>query len=301
VGRFEVDASDVARYGLLAKKALKTAQNGERMSGTGQRRAEDEIVKHLVSWIAVVVFALGVSSSLHAQDEITLLAPGIMQEPLKPLIESFEAKTGHKVKATYGQEDGTKQQIIKGEPFDVPVLETTGKTPIADVIASGNVVANSGTPVAKISIGVAVLKGAPKPDISTAAAVKRMMLNAKAISYPDLAQLPASGISVNDAIKGLGIADQMQPKTKFGRGGAGAMALVVSGDAEIGFTFLPGIVNPGVDLVGTLPPDVCPPTVVEGFVSSHAKDPAAAKELLAYISSPDAAATYKASKMDPGR
>ena len=179
-----------------------------------------------------------------------------MQEPLKPLIESFEAKTGHKVKATYGQEDGTKQQIIKGEAFDVPVLETTGKTPITDVTASGNVIVSSGTPVAKIAIGVAVLKGAPKPDICTAEAVKRMMLNAKAISYPDLAALPASGISVNDAIKKMGIADQMLPKTKFGRGGAGAMALVVSGDAEIGFTFLPGIVNPGVGILWAL----CRPT-----------------------------------------
>jgi hypothetical protein len=38
-----------------------------------------------------------------------------------------------------------------------------------------------------------------------------------------------------------------------------------------------------------------------GFVSAHAKDAAATKELLTYLSSPEAAAAYKAAKMEPGR
>src|SRR5581483_9511410 len=113
---------------------------------------------------AVVVLALVAvnATSTRAQDEITFLAPGIMQEPIQELIKGFEAKTGHKVKATFGGEDSTKQQIIKGEAFDVPALESTGKTPLSDVIASGNVVAGSATPIAKIPVGVAVKKGAPK-------------------------------------------------------------------------------------------------------------------------------------------
>ncbi len=128
-----------------------------------------------------------------------------------------------------------------------------------------------------------------------------MMLAATAISYPDLAALPASGISVNDTIKKLGIADQMLPKTKFGRGGAGAMAKVASGEVEIGFTFLPGMTDPGIDIVGTLPAEISPPTVLVGYVSTHAKDPAAAKELLAYLSAPENSAAYTADKMLPGR
>jgi ABC-type Fe3+ transport system substrate-binding protein len=42
-------------------------------------------------------------------------------------------------------------------------------------------------------------------------------------------------------------------------------------------------------------------TAVVGFVSTHAKDPAAAKALLDYITSPEAAAVYKKEKMDPSR
>jgi molybdate transport system substrate-binding protein len=251
---------------------------------------------------AMIVLALLLVnvSSTRAQDEITFLAPGIMQEPINALIKQFEAKTGHKVKATFGGEDSTKQQIIKGEEFDVPALESTGKTPLDDVIKSGNVVAGSATPIAKIPVGVAVRKGAPKPDISTPEAVKQMFLNAKSISYPDLAALPASGISVNDTIKKLGILDQMEPKTKPGRGGAGAMKLVASGEVEIGFTFLPGITDPGVDLVGTLPDSISPPTVVVGFVSAHAKNPEAAKEFLTFLASHEADQAYIADQMRPG-
>ena len=257
-------------------------------------------MRHWFPVIAVLALLAVNASSARAQDEITFLAPGIMQEPIEQLIKAFEAKTGHKVKATFGGEDSTKQQIIKGEAFDVPALESTGKTPLADVIASGNVLADSATPIAKIPVGVAVRKGAPKPDISTPEAVKQMLLNAKSIAYPDLAALPASGIAVNDTIKKLGILDQMQPKTKFGRGGPGSMTMVANGEAEIGFTFLPGMTNPGIDIVGTLPPQISPPTVVVGFVSTHAKDPAAAKEFLMYLASSEADQTYTADKMLPG-
>jgi molybdate transport system substrate-binding protein len=146
-----------------------------------------------------------------------------------------------------------------------------------------------------------VRKGAPKPDISTAAAVKSMLLAAKAISFPDPAPAAASGISVEDTLKKLGIFEQLQPKIKLTQGGARAMALVASGETEIGMTFLPGMTDAGIDIVGTLPRELSTPTIVSGFVSAHAKDPAAAKEFVVYLSSPEAASIYKAQKMQPGR
>lgn len=99
----------------------------------------------------------------------------------------------------------------------------------------------------------------------------------------------------------MGLAEQMQPKTKLSQGGARAMALVASGGVEIGLTFLPGMINPGIDVIGPLPGDLSPPTVVIGFVSAKAKDPAAAEQLLQYLSSRDAAEVYKAQRFQPGR
>jgi len=252
--------------------------------------------KHWLSAIAAIALVLAGAHSARAQDEVTLIGPNIMRGPVEQIIQGYEAKTGHKVKATFGAEVGTRQQIIRGEA-DVPLVEA----PDADVIASNGVVASSETALANISVGFAVRKGAPKPDISTPEALKRALLSAKSITYPDASAGAAAGVIVNDALKKLGIFEQLQPKIKPAQGGARAMALVASGDVEIGMTLLPGMTDAGIDIVGTLPREVSPPTVVMGFVSSHAKDPAAAKDLLTYLTSPEAAAIYKAQKMAPGR
>jgi molybdate transport system substrate-binding protein len=248
--------------------------------------------------IGILLFTFVSACTMRAQDEVTLLGPNIIDTPIKEIIPGFEAKSGRKVKATFGPVVATKDQIVRGQLVDVALVEVPYD---AEVIASGNVVPGSAITLASVSIGVAVHKGAPHPDISSVDAVKRMLLAAQSISYPDASNGAAAGIAVIEVLKKLGIAEQMQPKTKLAQGGARAMALVANGDVEIGMTFLPGMTNPELDVIGPLPLDLSPPTVVIGFVSAKAKDPAAAKQLLEYLSSTDAAEVYKAQRFQPGR
>jgi molybdate transport system substrate-binding protein len=254
-------------------------------------------MKYLLSLAVIVALVLANSHSACAQSEVTLIAPGGIRAAIEQLIPGFEYKTGYKVKATFGSGGGTKQQVVRGEAFDVPIVQP----PYPELLASGNVVASSATPLASVPVGVAVRQGVTKPDISTAEAVKRMLLAAKSISYPDGAGGAAAGVSFNETLNKLGISEQMQPKIKRAPGGAGAMALVAKGEVEIGLTFLSEMNEPGIDVVGPLPQEISTPTSLVGFVSSHAKDPAAAKALLDYLSSPDAAVAYKAHGMQPGR
>src|SRR5262249_54433110 len=156
-----------------------------------------------------------------------------------------------------------------------------------DVLDSGNVVANTATPLASVSVGVAVRKGAPKPDISSPDAVKRALLAAKSITYPDPKGGAAAGVAFTETLKKLGIWDQMEPKIKFGQGGAGAMAMLAKGDVEIGLTFLSEMDDPGIDVIGPLPESICPPTRLVGFVGAHAANPDGAKALLKYLSGPE--------------
>jgi molybdate transport system substrate-binding protein len=187
--------------------------------------------------------------------------------------------------------------VARGEPFDVPVVQP----PYPEVLASGHVVADSATPLATVAVAVAVRKGERKPDISTPDAVKRMLLAAKSIAYPDARGGAAAGVSFENTLKTLGIADQMQPKIKRAQGGAGAMTMLAKGEVEIGLTFLSEITDPGVETVGVLPKDISTPTALVGFLSTHAKSPEAARALLRFLSSPDAAKVYIASGMKPGR
>ena len=246
----------------------------------------------------LVAFALSPWWSADAQSsEITLIAPGGFRAAIEQLIPGFERKTGYQVKATFGSGLGTKARVAQGDAFDVPI----GQPPCQDVLASGNVVPGSATMLASVAIGVAVKKGAPKPDISTPAAVKRALLAAKSIGYPDPAGGAAAGVTFEDALRKLGIYDQVQPKVMRARAGAAAMALAASGKAEIGVTFLSEMQDAGIDVVGPLPAAIATPTTLVGFVSAHAKDPAAAKALLAYLAAPDAAAIFRANGMQPGR
>jgi len=245
---------------------------------------------------AAAAAALG-CASVHAA-EVTLIAPGGIRAAIDQMIPDFEKRTGHKVKATYGSGGGTKARVIRGEPFDVPVVQL----PLEPVIASGHVVASTETPLATVSVGIAVRAGAPKPDISTTDAVKRLLLGSNYISFPNAAAGAAAGVSFEATMQKLGIAEALKPKIKPAQGGRGAMALLAKGDIDIGLTFISEIITePGVEVVGPLPRDISTPIALVGFVSTQAKDPDAAKALLAYLSGPEAASVYKERGMEPGR
>ena len=230
-------------------------------------------------------------------DEITLIAPGDIRAPIQKMIPDFERKTGHTVKATFGSGNGTKQQVMKGEAFDVPIVQP----PLAEVIATGHVIPETETPLATVAVALAVRKGTPKPDISTPEALKKTLLAAKSVAFPDGARGAAAGVSFDQTLKTLGIYEQMQSKITRAQGGARSMEMLAKGEVEIGLTFLSEIHDPNVEVVGILPREISMPTALVGFVSTKAKSPDAAKALLRYLSGPEAAVVYKAMGMQAGK
>jgi len=254
---------------------------------------------------AAVAILVSISVAAFAQTEVTLIAPGGIRAPIEKLIPGFEKKTGYKVNPTFGSGGGTKKRVIGGDVFDVPIVQP----PLAEVTATGNVVENTATPLASVAVGVAVKKGAPKPDISSTEGVKKMLLSAKSIVCPDATTGAAAGVSINDMLKKLGIDEQVEPKLKrvrgTGPGGAGGgtmvSGMVANGEAEIGMTFVSEMNDPGIDIVGVLPKEVSPWTPLVGYISTHSKNPKAAKALLKYLASPEALATYKAAGMQAGK
>jgi molybdate transport system substrate-binding protein len=252
-------------------------------------------MKRMLTAVAAIVL---LCSPAARAAEVTLIAPGGIRAAIQDLIPGFEQKTGHTVKASFGSGGGTHDQVVKGDPFDVPVVQP----PYDDVIKSGNVVPASETPLATVAVGLAARTGAPHPDISTPEAVKKLFLSAKSISYPNSASGAAAGVTMNEAMQKLGIADAMKAKYVQAQGGAGAMALLAKGEVEIGLTFISEIITePGVEVVGPLPREIATPTALVAFLSSHAKQPDAAKALIAYLSGPEAASVYKKRGMQPGK
>jgi molybdate transport system substrate-binding protein len=252
-------------------------------------------LKHLVSLFLAVALVLGLSATVRAQNEITLLAPGPIREPLDKLLAGFQTKTGARVKVTYAGGVPTRKQVASGKGLDVDLLFA----PFQEVLKTGNIVPGSATVVARVRLALAVKKGAPKPDISTPAAVKKTLLDAKSITSVDPEQGSVGGIA-QAALDKLGIADQVKTKLKWVATGGVVQDLVAKGDVEIALgPYLSDMNNPGVDVVGALPPGASTPVDITGFLSNSLKDTKTAKALLAYLRSSEAAPVWKEAKMFP--
>src|SRR4051812_48756855 len=102
--------------------------------------------------IAALAIASIVGTGTGGAAEITLIAPGGIRAAIQQMIPDFERKTGHKVNGTFGSGGGTKARVVKGDPFDVPVVQP----PLPEVVNSGNVIAASETPLAVVWVGIAV-------------------------------------------------------------------------------------------------------------------------------------------------
>ena len=254
-------------------------------------------MKSFASFTAAALLLFGLSGPANAQGEITLLSPNPIKETIDTLVAKFEAKTGAKVKVTYGSGVGTRKTVAEGGAQDVTLLFA----PFDDALKTGNVQKNSATVVARLRLAIAVKKGAPKPDISTAAAVKRTLVNAKSIISVDPAQGSVGGATLL-ALDKMGITDQIKPKIKWVPGGGEVQTSVAKGETEIALgPYLSDMRNPGLDVVGALPPEAATPVDITGFLSTGVKDAKTARALLDYLKSADAAPAWQEAKAFPAR
>lgn len=250
-------------------------------------------MKIAAAFAAAVV--LGFSSGASAQAEITLLSPNPIKETIDHLVANFEAKTGDHVTVTYGTGVGTRDTVAKGGAKDVTLLFA----PFGDAIRTGNVDRGSETVVARLRLAIAVKKGAPKPDISSLAAVKATLRNARSIASVDPDQGSVGG-AVLLALNKMGVTNEVRPKIKWMPGGGDVQKAVASGEDEIAFgPYLSDMRNPGIDVVGALPPAAATPVDITGFLSAGVKDRAAAKALIDYLRSADAAPEWRKAKAFP--
>jgi molybdate transport system substrate-binding protein len=230
--------------------------------------------------------------------EIRVMTSGGFSAAYNALIPEFERATGHKVVTAYGASQGgapdsIPMRIERGEPVDVVILAAPA---LDDLIEQGKVVAGSRVDLVRSGIGMVVRAGAPKPDISTVAALKRTLLEAKSIAY----SASASGVYLStELFPRLGIADRIKAKCmriESERVGA----VVARGDAEIGFQQVSELLPiPGVDYAGPLPTEVQKVTVFSAGIATNAKEKDAARALIKFFTSPAAAPAITKSGLEP--
>jgi molybdate transport system substrate-binding protein len=142
-----------------------------------------------------------------------------------------------------------------------------------------------------------VRKGAPKPDVSSAEALKRALLAAKAIGHTAPAGGGVTAAHIKGVFEKLGIAAQVTPKVKLAAGGPDGRVsvLVSSGEAEIGLQLVSELMsNPEVEVIGMLPPELQLIAIISAGITTGAKRPEAAKAFARHLATPAAMTIYKA-------
>jgi molybdate transport system substrate-binding protein len=122
--------------------------------------------------------------------EIKVLSSTAMAGVIEELAPRFERETGHKIAMTVDNTTLLTKLILGGETADVVILTGDG---IEGLTKQGKVVPGSRVDIARSGLGIAVRKGAPKPDISSPEALKRTLLAAKSVAYSaprDVARAP---------------------------------------------------------------------------------------------------------------
>jgi len=240
-----------------------------------------------------------------------LLVPGIAVEaaeikvlsayPIQPVMEDlgpkFERATGHKLAITYATLGGIVKLVQGGEPADVIIIPRQG---IDSLVKEGKASAGNVTVIARSGIAVAVRKGARKPDISSPEALKRTLLAAKMITYPNPVEGGASGIHFAKVLERLGIVNEIEPKTVLAKPGDETGILVANGKAEIGVHHLQVLMSvAGIEIVGPLPGDLQDTIVFAAAIMGGTKSAEASKALVDFLRTPEAAAVFKAKGMEP--
>ncbi|HEU4693063.1 MAG TPA: substrate-binding domain-containing protein [Vicinamibacterales bacterium] len=263
------------------------AYDTQRRRGT-EKKSFIAILTALVLFVAIPARA----------DEIKVMTSGAFTEAYQQLVQQFQKTTRHTVTTMFGAsmggaKDSIPMRLGRGEPVDVVIVIESALEPL---IKAGHVASESRVQLARSMIGVAVRKGAPKPDISSVAALRQSLLQAKSIAY----SASASGTYVStELFQRLGIADQVKGKSKrieSERVGA----VVARGDAELGFQQVSELLPiAGIDYLGPLPAEVQQVSIVTAALATKASARTAAKELIDFLASPAAAGTIHKTGLEP--
>src|SRR6266702_3492918 len=129
-----------------------------------------------------VIIAAGalLLSGMAEAAEIKVLSTQATQEAFLELVAQFEKASGHKVKTFFTGTLNVQKRLAEGEAYDLIIMAGPA---IDEQIKLGKAAAGSRVDFAKSGTGVAVRRGAAKPDIGSAGALKKTLLAAKSIGY----------------------------------------------------------------------------------------------------------------------
>jgi len=228
-----------------------------------------------------------------AAAELKVFCTHALTPAMEQLVANFERTTGNKVVIIDSTTGAAVKRIQGGESADVAIL---GDPAIRSLAKEGKLDPKSVKAIGSTGVAIGVKAGAPKPDISTPAALKQTLLAAKSVAYSDPAAGGGSGIHFAKVVQRLGIADQLKPKTTLVGGGGAVGPLAAEGKVQLAVQMESELrAVKGVDVVGQLPGDFQEVTLFSAGIFTGSKNAAGGKKLIQMLKSAKSAPILKAS------
>jgi molybdate transport system substrate-binding protein len=251
-----------------------------------------------VAFAASIVLMAG-SADLAKATDIQVYSSGAPSEAVKVIGSLFEKTGEDHVSVVVGPPAAIQADLAAGSKIDVVILPR----PVASTLVGGGVLrGDSITNVSRVGIGVVVRTGAPAPDIADVAAIRQLLSNAHSIAYPDPAETGggSTGLAVARMIEKLGMTDTVQPKLTVKSAIGGGIALVASGQVEVGLFNISEILQiKGVTMVGPLPADLQNYILFTAAVPVKSNTPETASAYIKRLSDPAAGPVWQKAGLEP--
>jgi molybdate transport system substrate-binding protein len=225
-------------------------------------------------------------------DRITGISSMATRALLVDLARAYQQQTGIAVAIeSVGGVDAAKR-VQAGEAFDAVFLASDA---IDRLIASGHV-SGSRADLVRSPVAIAVRAGAPRPDVSSEAALKAAVLEAPRISY----STGPSGVHLQRLFERWGIAAEVAPRIVQAPPGVPVGSLVARDAVDLGFQQLSELMSlPGITVIGNLPGATQFITTFSAGICTRSTQGPAVRGMLAFMTSPQVAGLKRQHGMEP--
>ena len=229
--------------------------------------------------------------------ELKVISAGAVRGLIAGMIADYSRQSGHKFDFKVGTTGQLRAIIASGEPADLIIASAPL---MAELEKSGKMTPGSRADLGRVGIGVAIREGASAPDLSTAAAFRQTLVDARSVAYTDPRAGGTSGIYFLGVLDRFGIADVVTKKAVLSNGGRDAVEKVARGEAEIAVTLISEIVPvKGARLAAAVPQALQLYTVYAAAIPASSADPTSARAFIATLTGPALAERWQAAGFEP--
>jgi molybdate transport system substrate-binding protein len=240
--------------------------------------------RHVLHGLSAAAIALGVAAPAQAGQTNVAVAANFTKAA-EEIAKAFKEGTGHEAVLSFGSTGQLYTQITQEAPFEV-FLAADDERP-KKAIEEGFAVPGSQFTYA---IGTLVLWSQDPDLVQGEATLKNGDFTKIAIANPEAAPYGAAAVQ---AMKALGVYDQLEPKIVQGNNISQTLQFVETGNAELGFIALAQVARNDEGSRWVVPEDLHDAIRQDAVLLKRGENSGAAQAFVEFLKGPEATAIIK--------